>query len=151
MLEGKTIKKIRPMSVEELAAEGWEDSTTSILIELTDGTLIYPSSDSEGNSPGALFGTNEKDGAFALGSAPDFEEQIEAAFVTYQEAEKAYKAAKSIGEKFDALEEMAMIEDGWTEVGTEKLREKHNGDIKKMHDELKAGHDFMYQMSKWGD
>ena len=53
-LEGKVIKRVREMTPTEMAREGWDYPTT--VIECTDGTLIYPSQDEEGNGPGSLFG-----------------------------------------------------------------------------------------------
>lgn len=56
---GRTITGVRPMRYSELEAEGWEvgpfDDPPAV-IELDDGAIIYPSCDSEGNGPGALFG-----------------------------------------------------------------------------------------------
>lgn len=59
---GKKIVCIRPMTTKERESEGWDDcgGCTSV-IELDDGTLIYPSSDDEGNGGGTLFG-KDKDG-----------------------------------------------------------------------------------------
>lgn len=62
-LIGKKLIKIRPITKKERGQEGWEpehNSATSVL-EFEDGTLIYPSSDDEGNGAGTLFGKN-KDG-----------------------------------------------------------------------------------------
>lgn len=55
---GKTIARIRPMTPQELQAECWEHDRyqQATVIELNDGTLLYPSRDTEGNGPGALFG-----------------------------------------------------------------------------------------------
>ncbi len=53
-IEGKTITSVRPMTSKEQEAEGWHNAT--IVLELDDGTLLYPSSDDEGNNGGALFG-----------------------------------------------------------------------------------------------
>jgi len=48
-----------------MESEGWDDfgSATSV-IELEDGTLIYPSRDDEGNGPGTLFGKDSKGKTF---------------------------------------------------------------------------------------
>ena len=56
-LIGKKIVCIRPITEAEREAEGWDNdhSATSVL-ELDDGTLIYPSQDDEGNGAGTLFG-----------------------------------------------------------------------------------------------
>jgi hypothetical protein len=37
---------------------GW--SSRSIVIHFTDGTVIFPSADDEGNNAGALFGMNKE-------------------------------------------------------------------------------------------
>lgn len=56
---GRTIKNVRQMSDEEKEREGWGDSHHNpTVIELDDGSTLYPSRDDEGNGPGALFGTN---------------------------------------------------------------------------------------------
>ena len=54
---GQKIVKVRPMTNEEKDYEGWYRGT--IIIELDNGVLLYPSSDEEGNDTGAMFG---KDG-----------------------------------------------------------------------------------------
>lgn len=56
-LEGKSVKEIRGMTKAELEDEGWHKNDECTVIVFDDGTLIYPSRDSEGNGPGALFGT----------------------------------------------------------------------------------------------
>ena len=59
---GKKIVCIRPMTKKERDAEGWDnDGSATSVIELDNGTLIYPSSDDEGNGAGTLFG-KDKDG-----------------------------------------------------------------------------------------
>jgi len=55
-LEGKIVKEIRPMTDAELSKEGWDGQQTVVVIVFTDGTLVYPSQDPEGNGGGALFG-----------------------------------------------------------------------------------------------
>jgi hypothetical protein len=59
-LIGTTIQAIRPMTQEELALEGWDYSARShvMALELSDGSLLYPSRDEEGSGPGELFGTD---------------------------------------------------------------------------------------------
>ncbi len=57
-LLGKKIINVRYMSKEESAGIGWH--RRSIVIELDDNTLIFPSMDDEGNDAGALF-TDYKD------------------------------------------------------------------------------------------
>ena len=63
-LDGKRIVEVRPMTNKELALEGWT-SGTSVLV-LDDGTKLYASQDSEGNGPGALFGTAPNGSQFGL-------------------------------------------------------------------------------------
>ena len=61
MVEGKSIKEVRTMTEEEAEREGWGSPRRKRLpavIVLEDGTLLYPSRDSEGNEPGGLFGYN---------------------------------------------------------------------------------------------
>lgn len=56
-ITGRRIADIRPMTGDELEAEGWtERHATHFAIVLDDGTLIYASRDPEGNGPGALLG-----------------------------------------------------------------------------------------------
>lgn len=54
-LVGKTIKSVKYMTSEEAEDFGWYKRP--IIIECTDGTLLIPSSDDEGNNGGALFGS----------------------------------------------------------------------------------------------
>jgi hypothetical protein len=61
-LIGRKIVCIRPISDKEKELESWDGSGCTSVIELDDGTLIYPSSDDEGNSGGTLFGKG-KDGS----------------------------------------------------------------------------------------
>jgi len=58
LLEGKKINKVRYMTEEEKDILGW--SNRSLVIQLDDGNLIFPSQDDEGNGPGALFSNDEK-------------------------------------------------------------------------------------------
>jgi hypothetical protein len=58
-----TIITIRPMTTEELAAEGWEgsDSQTALsLIETSDGSIYYPANDIEGTKPGEWVAFNRQ-------------------------------------------------------------------------------------------
>jgi hypothetical protein len=57
-LIGKRIVAIRAMTTNEMEAEDW--SREAVVIELDDGSTIYPSMDDEGNGPGALFGVDSK-------------------------------------------------------------------------------------------
>lgn len=57
-LTGKKIVNVRYMSKAEMDAHGWYNR--ALVIQLDDGTLIYPSQDDEGNGAGALFGQKPK-------------------------------------------------------------------------------------------
>ena len=63
-LIGKKIVEIHPMTAKEKEAEGWEGSGATCVIKLEDGTLIYPSSDDEGNNAGTLFGKDKNGKCF---------------------------------------------------------------------------------------
>ena len=55
-LVGKTIKAVRPMSPAEKKHFMWEhDTNVPFIIEFTDGTIVVPSCDPEGNGSGHLF------------------------------------------------------------------------------------------------
>ena len=47
------------MTKKELDAEGWEGHDAPAVLILSDGSKLYPSRDSEGNGPGALFGIHD--------------------------------------------------------------------------------------------
>lgn len=54
---GLTVKEFRPMSKDELDAFGWAANrmrAAPMVIVLSDGTYIYPSSDAEHNNHGFL-------------------------------------------------------------------------------------------------
>ncbi len=58
-LEGRIIVSFRPMTERELLEEGWELLAHQLpppVIELDDGTIVFPSRDAAGNGPGCLFG-----------------------------------------------------------------------------------------------
>jgi hypothetical protein len=55
---GQRITKIRVMTPQEMKQQGW-DYGNAIVLELEDGSRLYPSQDEEGNGPGALFGVDE--------------------------------------------------------------------------------------------
>ena len=61
----RTIKNIRAMTDSELANEFWHRGETATrkvkvpVIELDDGTILYPSVDAEGNGPGVLLGVKD--------------------------------------------------------------------------------------------
>lgn len=57
VLEGRTIARVRYITEDEMKSLYWFES--GIILELDDGTLIYPSRDDEGNGPGALFTSHE--------------------------------------------------------------------------------------------
>lgn len=52
-LVGRTITSVQYMSLTEMESIGWNRSP--LVIELDDGTLMFPSMDDEGNGAGALF------------------------------------------------------------------------------------------------
>jgi hypothetical protein len=58
VLVGKTITAVRYLSDEERDDLGWHNR--SVVIVLSDGTMLYPSRDDEGNGAGALFTTLEE-------------------------------------------------------------------------------------------
>jgi hypothetical protein len=53
------------MTTSEMNREGWYGYPPPV-IELSNGTLLYPSQDDEGNSPGALFGLGSDGDTFML-------------------------------------------------------------------------------------
>lgn len=57
-LQGKKIVKVRYMSDEETNTLGWGHKT--LVLQLDDGSIIFPSQDDEGNGPGALHGQDAK-------------------------------------------------------------------------------------------
>lgn len=66
-LIGKKIVAIRELSAEECDREGWDIGFKSIaVIELDDGTVVFPSRDGEGNGPGVLFGYKGKKGFYVF-------------------------------------------------------------------------------------
>jgi hypothetical protein len=56
---GKKIVAVRYLTDKEQESLGWDQS--AVVLQLDDGTLIFPSQDDEGNGAGALFGQT-KDG-----------------------------------------------------------------------------------------
>ena len=60
IFEGKRIKQVRFATQEETEGLGWSDDV--IIFETEDGTLFYPSKDSEGNDLGVLFVQEALDG-----------------------------------------------------------------------------------------
>ena len=60
VLLNRTIVGVRYLLPEEAKSLGWYQR--SVIFELDDGTLVYPSMDDEGNGPGALFTSPLQDG-----------------------------------------------------------------------------------------
>ena len=54
-LVGKKIKSVRYLTDDEVESQGWDSS--SLVIELDSGELLWISQDDEGNGPGAIFTT----------------------------------------------------------------------------------------------
>ena len=63
-VKGLTIKNVRKMTKKEREAEGWDKTTTVIV--LSNGTKLYASCDSEGNDAGTLFGQNPDGSYFSI-------------------------------------------------------------------------------------
>lgn len=57
-MKGRKIVSCRYLSPEEAEQMGW--SHRPVVIQLDDGTLLFPSRDDEGNNGGALFGQDSK-------------------------------------------------------------------------------------------
>ena len=53
---GSKIIDLRPMTAEEMEAEGWQKREIPMVLVLSSGTILYPSQDTEGNDAGSLFG-----------------------------------------------------------------------------------------------
>lgn len=53
-MKGKVVKEVRYLDEAEMNREGWMRKT--VAVEFTDGTILFASSDDEGNDSGALFG-----------------------------------------------------------------------------------------------
>lgn len=67
---GLKIVGFRKMTESELEGEGWETDLSydpAYAMVLSDGSVIYPSRDYEGNGPGAFFGVINGIQHFALG------------------------------------------------------------------------------------
>jgi len=59
---GRKIVDVINLNKQIVEDEGWGDSPYPCIgLLLDDGNIIYPSQDSEGNGPGALFGKNIKE------------------------------------------------------------------------------------------
>ena len=61
---GQKIVAIRAMTSKELSEQYWDESAP--VLELEDGTILYPSRDEEGNGPGCVFGVDSKGTPFGL-------------------------------------------------------------------------------------
>ena len=57
-LLGRRIVGVRYMTIPEMQQHFWQ--SRALVIELDDGNVIFPASDSEGNEPGVLFTSNPK-------------------------------------------------------------------------------------------
>ena len=58
ILKGRKIVDVRYLGDDELKLLDWNQR--AIVLQLDDGTLIFPSRDDEGNGAGALFTTHDK-------------------------------------------------------------------------------------------
>lgn len=68
-LVGREIVEARKMTEAELEREGWATNhyhPAPPVLVLDDGTNLYPATDTEGNSPGALFGVGDEGEAFRV-------------------------------------------------------------------------------------
>lgn len=67
-IEGQRIVAVRRMTDDELKREDWHlrHGDAPAVLELESGTRLYPSTDPEGNAPGAIFGIDTDDTPFAL-------------------------------------------------------------------------------------
>lgn len=59
---GKVVSEVRKLTKVEIDSEEWEEGTTAI--EFTDGTIVYPSRDDEGNGAGTMFMKDKKGKSF---------------------------------------------------------------------------------------
>lgn len=57
-LVGKKVSQVRYLSKKECDGMGWD--AKALVIQFDDGTIVFPSSDDEGNNAGALFGQTDK-------------------------------------------------------------------------------------------
>ena len=57
VLLGRKIVRVRYVTEQEMRDLYWNQS--GVVMELDNGTLVYPSQDDEGNGPGALFTSDE--------------------------------------------------------------------------------------------
>lgn len=69
MLVGAKITNIRQMTRGELNAHYWDDNrgfSPVYVIELDNGTALYPSRDYEGNGGGVIFGVTKDEECFSV-------------------------------------------------------------------------------------
>jgi hypothetical protein len=71
---GQVIVSVRPMTLEELDAEGWQGRHGGTALVLGDGTIIYPSADAEGNGPGEFFMRGPDGKAYLLSAGETLDE-----------------------------------------------------------------------------
>lgn len=67
---GAKIVGLRAMTSKEMDNQGWDEDNFSgnpVVLVLNNGTKLYASQDSEGNGPGAMFGTTKSGNDFGLG------------------------------------------------------------------------------------
>lgn len=57
-LKGKVVQSVRYLTEKEVESLGWYSKV--LVIQFTDGTIVFPSKDDEGNDGGALFGQSSK-------------------------------------------------------------------------------------------
>jgi hypothetical protein len=57
-LLGRRIVGVRYMTIPEMQQYFWQ--TRALVLELDDGTLVFPAADNEGNDAGVLFTTNHQ-------------------------------------------------------------------------------------------
>lgn len=63
-LLGRTIIEVRWMTPAEQESCGWDNA--AVVLQLDDGTYLWPAADDEGNGAGALFGLNKRGDDFTL-------------------------------------------------------------------------------------
>ena len=61
---GETLVEIRPLTQAERDENGW--CCNAYALVFSNGTVVYPSQDAEGNGPGTLFVVSEKSGTYLL-------------------------------------------------------------------------------------
>jgi len=76
LLLGRTIAEVRYMTNDEADIWGW--SKRGLLLILDDGTVLYPSSDDEGNESGCFYGQHPMEEFFALPTLRHSEEEFNA-------------------------------------------------------------------------